>query len=199
MTKKIQLNKNEKFNRLTVVKLSHSDKRQRKHYLFKCSCGNKKVIQGSLVVSGNTKSCGCLAREIKKARRISKNHSEVTAIILGYKRHARTRGIEFLLSRADVDIIIRQDCFYCGKSPTNRQKTKNSLDGGLLYNGIDRVNSTLDYTTSNAVPCCRTCNLAKRDRTKQEFLDWITRVYNFQQRLLNQGVYEKEKIFLSLV
>jgi len=56
-----------KFNRLMIVRLDHKDKRWRRHYLCKCDCGKEKVVQGSLLISGNTKSCGCLAREVKAA------------------------------------------------------------------------------------------------------------------------------------
>ena len=36
---KKELRPNEKFNRLTVLKFSHSDKRWRKWYVAKCDCG----------------------------------------------------------------------------------------------------------------------------------------------------------------
>lgn len=162
----------QKFNRLTAIRLSHVGKHNRSYFLFRCDCGAEKIILGSLVKSENTKSCGCLSGEVKR-RRISKNHSEVTAIILGYKRHAVRRGFQFLLSREEVVAIISKNCYYCGDKPSNRQRTKNSLDGGLLYNGIDRVGSNGDYTTDNVVPCCGFCNKAKGSRTKDEFLGKI--------------------------
>lgn len=36
-------------------------------WLWKCECGKKKEIRFASVASGNTKSCGCLAFELKKA------------------------------------------------------------------------------------------------------------------------------------
>ena len=45
-----------KFNRLTVLEFNHKDKRHRCHYLCQCDCGNKKVIHGAHLTSGNTKS-----------------------------------------------------------------------------------------------------------------------------------------------
>lgn len=32
----------------------------------------------------------------------------------------------------------------------------------------------------NSVTCCRTCNVAKVSLTKQDFFNWIKRVYLFQ-------------------
>ena len=161
-----------KFNRLTILKFSHSDKRWRRFYLCHCECGAEKTIMGSALVSGNTKSCGCLRREVGKNKRISENHSEVTAIVLGYKRHAKRRNIKWKLSRESVMNIIEKNCFYCGATPSNIKKTKNSLGDGLVYSGIDRVDNGEDYTETNVVPCCKTCNQAKGDMSLVEFQKW---------------------------
>lgn len=166
----------EKFNRLTVVKFSHVGKHSRSYFHFRCDCGNEKVILGAVVKSGTTKSCGCLGSEIRKSRRVSSNHSEVTAIILGYKRHAQDRGLSWKLSRKGVLDIIFRDCAYCGSPPSNRKKTKNSLSNGLMYSGIDRLDSTKGYLKNNTVPCCRSCNYAKSDLTVDEFRRWAIRL-----------------------
>lgn len=165
-----------KFNRLTIVSFSHSDKRWRKWYKVMCDCGNEKIIMGSAMISGNTRSCGCLGREIKKRQRISDNYSEITAIILGYKRHAENRGFKWMLSRNFVNSLIKKDCFYCGTKPSNIKKLKSSIDNGLLYSGIDRIDSNKDYTEDNVVPCCRICNYAKSNMTLKEFESWAKKI-----------------------
>lgn len=52
------------------------------HWLCLCSCGNRKIISGSSLRSGNTKSCGCLAREttskLMKKQRPLKEHQLYT-------------------------------------------------------------------------------------------------------------------------
>ena len=173
---KPELQPGEKYNRLTIVSFHHSDKRWRKWYLVKCDCGNEKVIMGSSMTSGNTKSCGCLAKEVKANKRISKKHSEVTAIILGYKRHAERRGFKWLLKRKDVERIIGKNCFYCNSKPNNIKKTKNSIDNGLIYSGIDRIDNLKDYTKDNSVPCCKVCNYAKSDMSLNDFHEWAIRI-----------------------
>ena len=173
---KPELKPGEIFNRLTILKFSHSDKRWRKWYLVRCECGKEKTVMGSAMISGNTKSCGCLAKETKQAKRISKNHSDITAIILGYKRHAIDRGFRWELSRGFVENIIKQNCYYCGSEPSNRKKTKNSIDEGLFYSGIDWINPLKDYTEDNVVPCCRVCNYAKSNMNLSEFKEWATRL-----------------------
>jgi len=51
-----------------------------------------------------------------------------------------------------------------------------------LFNGIDRVNNSAGYTNHNTVPCCKTCNLAKRDSTVEEFENWITQLIKFKTK-----------------
>lgn len=168
-----------KFFRLTVVNYSHQDKRWRRFYVWKCDCGKEVTLQVSAVTTGNTKSCGCYGTEARKNKRISEHHSEITAIMLGYKRHGERRGFKFLLTREFVTSIVLKDCEYCGSPPSNFMKTKNSIVG-LPFNGIDRVDSTKDYTEDNVVPCCKICNNAKSDYTKDEFFTWINRLTEFQ-------------------
>ncbi len=164
------------FNRLTVLSFSHYDKRHRKHYLCRCECGKEKTVQMSLLKSGNTGSCGCLSVEAKKSKLLPENRGVINQIILGYKRHAQTRGFAWNLTFEDASILINQPCHYCGTAKSNNKITKNCRDG-FRYNGIDRVDSTKNYTIDNVVPCCDFCNKAKGNKTKQEFLSWVKRIY----------------------
>ena len=174
--KKYHIQPGEKYNRLTCVRFSHTGNHQRSYFVFRCDCGKEKTILGSLVTCGNTKSCGCFSSEIKRNKRISKNHSELTAIILGYKRHALARGFSWSLTRDFVKEIINRNCFYCGSPPSNVKKTKNSIDGGLFYSGIDRIDSTKNYTEDNVVPCCKICNYAKSNMPLNEFKEWAIKL-----------------------
>lgn len=57
----------QKFNRLVALKFSYM-KKYRPFWLFKCECGIIKILRMDFVISGYTKSCGCLWKErIKKA------------------------------------------------------------------------------------------------------------------------------------
>ena len=169
------------FGRLTVAALSHRDERHRKHFVCRCTCGAEKTVQAGLLHSGNTRSCGCLARDAKAAQRLPNDTGPVTAILLGYKRHARDRGIEWNLSREAVDQLVRQPCHYCGVAGGNLKRTKNLRDG-FAHNGIDRINSAAGYEDGNVVPCCGTCNRAKGAMTYAEFIGWACRLADHQRR-----------------
>src|SRR5690606_23270848 len=119
-----------KFHRLTVLRFSHYDRAHRKHYLCQCECGKRKAVQMSLLKNGNTKSCGCLADEVRRvARRLPNNGGVINHLILQYKRHARNRGIPYRLSRDEFDALVRMPCHYCGVVGGNLKKTKNCREG----------------------------------------------------------------------
>jgi hypothetical protein len=67
-----------------------------------------------------------------------------------YKHGATERSIEFHLSEEQFVSMSRMPCYLCGYvNPKG--------------NGIDRVDSSLGYETSNCKPCCWSCNISKSD------------------------------------
>ena len=68
-------------SRLTCVRFSHRDKNGSRINLYKCSCGNYKKLYQQAVNSLNTKSCGCLKKELnpivyKRMRKSEKKRRE---------------------------------------------------------------------------------------------------------------------------
>ena len=57
------IKKGQKFNRLTAIKFVEMRGKSRQYWLFKCDCGNKKIISVGNVKSGQIKSCGCLRKK----------------------------------------------------------------------------------------------------------------------------------------
>ena len=62
------------FGRLTVVQRIGSRGSQAL-WLCKCLCGNEKELPGSYLRTGDTQSCGCLARELTVKRSIKHGDS----------------------------------------------------------------------------------------------------------------------------
>jgi len=54
----------QKFNRLTVLRRLPSDKNMKVKWEVKCDCGEIREVTGGSLKSGNTKSCGCLKKEV---------------------------------------------------------------------------------------------------------------------------------------
>lgn len=70
----------DRFGRLVVVSAAAKSRTGRSRFLCECSCGQQRIVFGSALRAGLTKSCGCIRRE--------------TAAALGRRRatHGETRG-----------------------------------------------------------------------------------------------------------
>lgn len=56
----------ERFGRLKVIKLSITSSGRDFKYLVLCDCGQSKIVSGNRLVSGHTRSCGCLIKDTCK-------------------------------------------------------------------------------------------------------------------------------------
>ncbi len=152
-----------------------------RRWLFRCVCGNTKTIEPSSIISGVTKSCGCMKKILttagSKIYYESHNITPTESRLYGnYKSDAKKSGREFSLTKEDFITIVNSNCFYCGSKPflLRGNKTKSVLKP---LNGVDRKDNTIGYTTDNVVPCCIHCNKAKLERTISEFSEWVKTVY----------------------
>ena len=93
-----------------------------------------------------------------------------------YKSNARTRNIKWYLTNEQFKNLITQKCYYCGDEPTIR-KTTTYKQNAECVNGIDRIDSTKDYTIDNVVPCCIMCNKMKMEIPKEDFKNQIIKIY----------------------
>jgi len=170
------------YGRWTVIKQANS----RNHsamWLCHCDCGTERVIKGSSLRSGHTKSCGCVHRvlcdhsEVKSRERrsLSPCQAAINRLFTQYRSGARRKGRVFALSLSEFESLTSSACHYCGASPQNvfhGWKGK----GTYKYNGIDRVDSDDGYVVANCVPCCTMCNMAKAATPAGEFRNWVAQV-----------------------
>ena len=56
----------EKFGLLTAIERLPNYKRGRTYYRCLCECGNEKIVEGSSLTGGHTRSCGCISRKPKE-------------------------------------------------------------------------------------------------------------------------------------
>jgi hypothetical protein len=97
------------------------------------------------------------------------------SILLGYKRKALQRGLEWAISDQRFFELTQMPCYYCSSVPatTRRSKTQN---GPFVYNGVDRKENERGYINGNVVPCCKICQRAKMDMPFKEFVTWLMRI-----------------------
>lgn len=170
---------NKKFNKLTAIKFIEKRKKGKGQYHFwefQCDCGNIKTINKNSVMSNTVKSCGCLHKEnvFKKEY----GFANFIHTFYYYKANAKKRNYIWDLTKEQFKILTQNNCYYCDAKPSNIMNGK-FCNGEFIYNGIDRINNNEHYTLKNSVSCCKICNNAKSILTKEEFLNWIKRVYNY--------------------
>lgn len=149
--------------------------------LCSCDCGNFCYRNKSKVATGHTKSCGCLVTEKNKklgdSRRIAADGAAFNLVIGSYKRSARERGLTFNLSAREFRELTESNCKYCGKAPSMVAKGRSQdRQRHFIYNGVDRVDNNLGYTTENSVPCCKRCNRMKRSQDLTSFRSKVNRI-----------------------
>lgn len=175
------------YNRLTVIQESNNIGKY-SAWLCQCTCGNIKAVKSQDLKDGSTKSCGCLNNEKRTTRA-----PEMYSTLIKYDpQHAAARRIyQKRYADGDLDIetfkiLSKMNCYYCDGEPNNifsfgtddKKASKNKIkEGKYIYNGLDRIDSSLPHNKENVVACCKHCNYAKRDRTFLEFKLWAEKLY----------------------
>jgi len=67
-------------------------------HLYKCECGNEFICLASRINSGNTKSCGCLRKELTRIKNKSEQHKALITTHGHSKPGKRTRTYNIWLS-----------------------------------------------------------------------------------------------------
>ncbi len=168
----------QRFGRLTVLHYSYLHNGKKSMWICRCDCGKEYAVRAMDLRRGATKSCGCWHKEFKFK---DKGVATLQGVYATYRNSARIRGLEFNLPKDAFERLILKNCHYCGAPPSNLYKSRYG-NGDCAYNGIDRLDNSKGYTLKNIVPCCKTCNIAKRDSTIDEFMAWIRRIQLHQLR-----------------
>lgn len=171
-----------RFGRWTVVKLCEYRSGSMQSYAYwecRCDCGTIRSVRATGLLSGGSKSCGCLLKDIvapriaevgRRNRKPGKT-AAINSLFNSYRHSAADRSLEFKLTREQFEKLILSDCQYCECEPSNLHHPKGCVEG-VLANGVDRVDSKLGYTPENCVPCCKQCNFAKGSMSYDEFIAW---------------------------
>lgn len=159
-----------RFGRLTVCNPQSALRGHLRFWECKCECGSIKWIQADNLMGGRSKSCGCARTAGLPPGRAGFNN-----LVYEYKHGAKSKGLEFSLTNTELETLFASNCFYCGLPPRQIQKAATGK-GSFVYNGIDRKDNAIGYTSENTVPACRTCNFAKNTLSIGEFIEWLDRV-----------------------
>lgn len=85
-----------------------------------------------------------------------------------YKRGAKKRNLFWNLTYEEFMIFWKRPCSKCGDQ--------------IDTIGLDRINNNIGYILSNIESCCYTCNMAKHNRTNEDFIKHCHKVSDFRRR-----------------
>ena len=153
-----------------VISLSHKEKTKTgSHLCWKIECKNC----GYQTVK-RTSHLMCLHR-CRNCFNLPKGESGLKRVFAQYKFNAKKFNRKFELSINEFRCLTITSCYYCGRMPCNEYETKNSW-GNYVYNGIDRIDSSKDYTSDNVRTCCKFCNRAKYALPEGEFINHLKHI-----------------------
>lgn len=129
----------------------------------RCDCGERRTVRCTNLRTRRVSRCAKCSRSAAWAGRTRTSEAEQSLLAAesDYRCRARRRGHVWDLDRGTFRALISSDCNYCSEPHAG---------------GVDRADNTEGYTRHNSVPCCSTCNYAKRDMTVENFLNWAARV-----------------------
>lgn len=144
-----------KFNRLTVIKFSHSSKYRQTYWECICQCGKNVVVAKNNLICGNVKSCGCLAKEIiaewnkENGKSGSENPNWKGGLSNNpYPKKFNTK-LKFKIRQRD-----KFTCQICGKTEGQERQEINRV---LCVNHIDFNKNNCEEDNLNTL--CLKCNL----------------------------------------
>ena len=143
------------------------------HWVCLCDCGNRITVSVSSLNKGNTKSCGCLRKEliIEKNRKSWKGCGELSGNYIGQVRYqAKKRNIYFNVTVEylwNLFLIQERKCVLSGLVLTFGDKRKRQRDQTV---SLDRIDADKGYIKGNVQWVHKIINIMKGKQNQEGFI-----------------------------
>lgn len=126
-----------RFGRLVVKEFYDMDERHCSLWLCECDCGNQIVVRRSNLISGSTKSCGCIRREDLTGKRFGRltvlEHDYVDYNGISFWRCICDCGNETVVRSTSLKNGMTKSCGCYRRDQSIQRSTKHGLCDHPLY------------------------------------------------------------------
>lgn len=184
-----------RYGRLVIISYSHHDKRKGHYYNCKCDCDNipKSPFRLYALKNNNTKSCGCLFREVNSKSGENSNrwrgHGEISGVYFNQiLSMSKKRGINFDISIEEIwQLFLIQDkkCALTGLPLIINTRRYQRVDAPKENNGtasLDRIDNSKGYEAGNIQWVHKNINIMKNIFPQQEFIAYCHLVAENNQK-----------------
>lgn len=169
----------QKFGLLTVIKRDskyRTNGNNRWMLLCRCDCGNETIVRTDSLLSGTTKSCGCLLKENHSRRT---GFQQISGTYWNRVRYgAKVRGKEFTITIEEAWKLYLQQNKLCALSGEPIILSHNRTQTASL----DRIDSNVGYITGNIQWVHKDVNRMKHTLKQNRFLELCYQITNKNRR-----------------
>jgi hypothetical protein len=145
---------NKRFGKLVAIERAGSSYKKDIMWLCKCDCGNEKVVNGSYLRNGDTKSCGCWNKE--QCANINKRHGKSKTRFHTIWKAMRQRcnnpsekRVEKYYKLKGISVCKRWDKFENFMEDMHESYIKHVEEHGEGETTIDRIDGKKGYSPEN--------------------------------------------------
>lgn len=161
-----------RFGKLTVVKEASKSLSKQIRWECVCDCGKTSKVDTMNLVTGHTRSCGCL-RSAQIGERTWKGHGEISANRWGHiVQGANKRKILISIGIEDGWRLFQAQnglCAFTGQKISFRSRFGETKS--IATASLDRINNDLGYHIDNVQWVHKDINMMRRDLSPQRFID----------------------------
>jgi len=183
-----------KYGKLTVLEIDY-DNKQHISLKCKCDCGIEKSIRNNRLLSGVTKSCGCLQRVCGKHRGSWRGYGDISMDrFCSIKTSANRRNISFNITIEDAWELFLKQNKKCNLSGLDIYFPKRA--SGYFTASLDRIDSSRGYEINNIQFLHKDVNKIKLDFSQDYFIEICKLISNNYEKPFS--MYKQNNIYNKL-
>ena len=156
-----------RFGKLVAVSFTRKENDYHSWWICKCDCGNTVTIVGKHLVTGDTKSCGCITKEILRTIKPGRTHGQYQTRL--YKIWTGMKQRCFNPKQTGYELYGGRGISICAEWLSFENFQQWAMTHGYTDElTIDRINSDGNYEPSNCAWISKSENSSKAGKIKRK-------------------------------